>query len=77
MPCRESMMDFVRTALEDADVLLYMVEIGEKALKDEQLFAKLQKTDTPLLLLLNKIDTSNQETLEAGGGLLERSVAQG
>ena len=61
---QESMMDFVRTALEDADVLLYMVEIGEKALKDEQLFAKLQKTDTPLLLLLNKIDTSNQETLE-------------
>ena len=62
---QESMMDFVRTALEDADVLLYMVEIGEKALKDEQLFAKLQKTNTPLLLLLNKIDTSDQETLEA------------
>ena len=62
---QESMMDFVRTALEDADVLLYMVEIGEKALKDEQLFARLQNTNTPLLLLLNKIDTSDQETLEA------------
>ena len=61
---QESMMDFVRGAMEDADILLYMVEIGEKALKDEQLYAKLQKTKTPLLLLLNKIDTSDQETLE-------------
>ena len=50
---------------EDADILLYMVEIGEKALKDEKLYAKLQKTETPLLLLLNKIDTSDQETLES------------
>ena len=62
---QESMMDFVRGAMEDADILLYMVEIGEKALKDEQLYAKLQKTKTPLLLLLNKIDTSDQETLES------------
>jgi GTP-binding protein Era len=51
--------------MEDADILLYMVEIGEKALKDEKLYAKLQKTKTPLLLLLNKIDTSDQETLES------------
>ncbi len=62
---QESMMDFVKTAMEDADILLYMVEIGEKALKDEKLYAKLQKTETPLLLLLNKIDTSDQETLES------------
>ena len=62
---QESMMDFVRGAMEDADILLYMVEIGEKALKDEQLYTKLQKTKTPLLLLLNKIDTSDQETLES------------
>ena len=62
---QESMMDFVKTAMEDADILLYMVEIGEKALKDEKLYAKLQKTQTPLLLLLNKIDTSDQETLES------------
>jgi GTP-binding protein Era len=62
---QESMMDFVRGAMEDADILLYMVEIGEKALKDEQLCAKLQKTKTPLLLLLNKIDTSDQQTLES------------
>ena len=35
---QESMMDFVKSAFEDADVLIYMVEIGEKELKDEAFF---------------------------------------
>lgn len=61
---QKSMMDFVKTAFEDADVLLYMVEIGEKALKDEDFFRKLEHSKVPLLLLLNKIDLSNQEALE-------------
>ena len=61
---QESMMDFVRSALEDADILLYMVEIGEQALKDEILFSRIEKTKVPVLLLINKIDTSNQEILE-------------
>jgi GTP-binding protein Era len=61
---QESMMDFVRSALEDADILLYMVEIGEQALKDETLFSRIEKTKVPVLLLINKIDTSNQEILE-------------
>lgn len=61
---QKSMMDFVKTALEDADVLLYMVEIGEKKLKDESLFERIKKTNIPLLLLINKIDTSNQEQLD-------------
>jgi GTP-binding protein Era len=62
---QESMMDFVRTALDDADLLLYMVEIGERALKDEDFMAKITSSKMPVLLLLNKIDTSNQEKLEA------------
>lgn len=61
---QESMMDFVKSAFEDADVLLYLVEIGEKSLKDEKFFDKLKNTDVPVLLLINKIDKSNQETLE-------------
>lgn len=60
-----SMMDFVKSAFEDADILLYMVEIGEKALKDERFFDKIKNSKIPVLLLLNKIDTSEQETLEA------------
>lgn len=61
---QESMMDFVKSAFDDADVLIYMVEIGEKALKDETFFKKIVGTKIPVLLLLNKIDTSNQEQLE-------------
>ena len=60
-----SMMDFVKSAFEDADVLVYMVEIGEKELKDEAFFKKITNSKIPVLLLINKIDTSNQEQLEA------------
>jgi len=61
---QESMMDFVKSAFEDADVLIYMVEIGEKALKDEGFFNKITYSKIPVLLLLNKIDTSDQMKLE-------------
>lgn len=61
---QSSMMDFVKTAFTDADVLIYMVEIGEKELKDEAFFTKIINAKVPVLLLLNKIDKSNQELLE-------------
>lgn len=61
---QKSMMDFVKSAFEDADVLLYMVEIGEKELKDDDFFNKIIHAKIPVLLLLNKIDKSNQEELE-------------
>lgn len=61
---QESMMDFVKSAFEDADVLVYMVEIGEQELKDEAFFKKIIHSEIPVLLLLNKIDKSNQEQLE-------------
>ncbi|MFS4483845.1 GTPase Era [Hyunsoonleella sp. 2307UL5-6] len=59
-----SMMDFVKSAFEDADILIYMVEIGEQNLKDEAFFNKITNSKIPVILLLNKIDTSNQEQLE-------------
>ena len=58
---QENMMDFVHAAFKDADVLLYMVETGEKRLKDEKLFERIANTDIPLLLLLNKIDVADQD----------------
>lgn len=61
---QESMMDFVKSAFEDADVLIYMVEIGEKELKDETFFKKITSSKIPVLLLLNKIDKSDQKQLE-------------
>ena len=62
---QESMMDFVRSAFEDADVLIYMVEIGESALKDETFMRKINSLKIPVLLLLNKIDRSDQHTVES------------
>ncbi len=61
---QESMMGFVKSAFEDADVLVYMVEVGEKELKDEDFFNKITNAKVPVILLLNKIDKSNQTQLE-------------
>ena len=58
---QENMMNFVHTAFQDADVLIYMVEVGEKELKDEKLFERIKKTSIPVLLLLNKIDLVDQD----------------
>jgi len=71
---QESMMDFVKSAFEDADVLVYMVEIGEKELKDEAFFKKITNSKIPVLLLLNKIDKSNQELLEEQAELWQKKV---
>ena len=69
-----SMMDFVKSAFEDADILIYMVEIGEKDLKDEAFFNKIIHSKIPVLLLLNKIDKSNQEQLEEQIALWKEKV---
>lgn len=71
---QESMMDFVKSAFEDADILIYMVEIGEKDLKDEAFFNKITNSKIPVLLLINKIDKSNQEELEEQIALWESKV---
>ena len=62
---QSSMMDFVKTALEDADVLIYMLEVGETQMKDQKLFEKIQRLSIPVLVLINKIDTTDQTTLIA------------
>ncbi|KAA3622232.1 MAG: GTPase Era, partial [Flavobacterium sp.] len=60
---QQSMMDFVTSAFEDADVLLYIVELGEKELKDESYFKKIKNSPIPVLLLINKIDKGDEEQL--------------
>lgn len=67
MPAYEmqsSMMNFVKEALVDADVLLYMVTVEETELKDEKLFERIKKSKAPLFVLINKIDLSSQELVE-------------
>jgi GTP-binding protein Era len=61
---QNSMMDFVKESLIDADVLLYMISIEEKQIKDEALVARIKKSKIPLFALINKIDTSSQLELE-------------
>ena len=60
---QSSMMDFVKDAFEDADILLYMVEVGQKDLKDEQFFQKINNAKVPVIVLLNKIDRSDEQTV--------------
>lgn len=62
---QSSMMDFVKTALEDADILIYMLEVGETQMKDQRLFEKIQRLSIPVLVLINKIDTTDQAALIA------------
>ncbi len=71
---QESMMNFVKSAFEDADILIYMVEIGEKDLKDERFFNKIVHSKIPVLLLINKIDKSTPEALEESVDLWRKKV---
>ena len=58
---QESMMQYVKSAFQDADVILYVVEIGEQGLMDKDIFEKIKKLKIPLIILLNKIDLVTQE----------------
>lgn len=59
----ESMMGFVETALVDADIFLYLVEVKER-IKNEEIIQKINQSGIPVLLLINKIDLSNQPEVE-------------
>jgi len=66
-PCyklHEGMMKFVKSALSDADVMLLVTDVFEKEFKDINTLEKIQKTKANVLLLLNKIDLSDQEKVE-------------
>ena len=60
---QKSMMNYVYSAFQDADVLIYMIEVGEKGLKDKKLFRRIKETDIPVLILLNKIDLAEQDVV--------------
>lgn len=61
---QEQMLSFSLSALEDADVLLYVTDVVETIDKNDEFLAKVQRLDLPVLLLINKIDQTNQEELE-------------
>lgn len=61
---QEKMMDFVKESLQDADIFLFIVDILDKTTPSEFLIEKLNKIPIPVLLLINKIDKSNQKEME-------------
>ena len=61
---QESMLNFSESALDDADVLIYVTDVVEKIEKNDFFLEKVQKADIPVFLVINKIDLTNQEGLE-------------
>ncbi len=60
---QESMLAFSESALTDADVLLYVTDVVENPEKNMDFLEKVQKMTIPVILLINKIDETNQEQL--------------
>ncbi|MCD8081756.1 MAG: GTPase Era [Bacteroides sp.] len=60
---QESMLNFSRSALVDADILLYVTDVIESPDKNQEFVAKVKELDVPVLLLINKIDLTDQEKL--------------
>lgn len=58
---QETMNSFVTSALQDADVFLFMVELGTPIERHIKIYQKIQDNDTPILLLINKVDLSKNE----------------
>ena len=66
---QESMLAFSESALQDADVLLYVTDVVENPEKNKDFLDKVAKITVPVLLLINKIDQSDQKTL---GDIVEK-----
>ena len=62
---QESMLEFSNSALTDADVLLYVTDVVEKVEKNEDFVDKVRKLEVPVIVLINKIDLTDQQKLEA------------
>jgi GTP-binding protein Era len=75
---QESMMQAMQSVFDDADVLIYVVEVGEKKAKNQSIIDRLSKIEKPLILAINKIDMGNQklldETIDAWNIQLPNSV---
>ncbi len=61
---QESMLNFSISALSDADVLMYVTDVMEKADKHSDFLEKVRSQTVPVLLLINKIDLIDQPMLE-------------
>jgi GTP-binding protein Era len=60
----EAMMEYVNSSLKDADVLLFITDTKENSMNHEETLEKIKKLKVPVLCLINKIDLSDQNTME-------------
>lgn len=60
---QESMMDFVETAIGDADIILYVTDVVEKMDKNIEYINKLNQVECPVIIAINKIDETKQEKI--------------
>lgn len=61
---QESMLKFSQSALQDADVLLYVTDPVEKVDKNQDFLQSVEKMTTPVIVVINKMDLSNQKDVE-------------
>ncbi|GHV66396.1 GTPase Era [Bacteroidia bacterium] len=61
---QEYMLEFSKSALGDADLIVYVTDVVEDIKKNEDFIEKVKKSGVPVLLVINKIDLSNQEKVE-------------
>lgn len=73
---QESMLQFSESALTDADVLLYVTDMVETPDKNQEFLSKVQRMKVPVLVLINKIDLSNQKALEEKVALWHDALPQ-
>ena len=73
---QESMLAFSESALQDADVLLYVTDVIEDPEKNRDFLEKVQKMTIPVILLINKIDSLTPDSSSKGEGSSQQKLAQ-
>ncbi|HQB76986.1 GTPase Era [anaerobic digester metagenome] len=71
---QESMMRFVESALDDADIILYITDTVETPTKNQEFLDRLKRFNVPIILVINKVDLTSQEKLEELFGLWQQML---
>ena len=61
---QETMMNFVNSALSDADMILYVTDVNERTAYEGEYIDKIKESNIPAIIAVNKVDITNQENLE-------------
>ena len=61
---QETMMNFVNSALSDADMILYVTDVGERSAYEGEYIDKIKESGIPVIIAVNKVDLTNQDDLE-------------